>query len=446
MAGSRRAGVRVRLTALAVLVVGLGLVAGGWVALTLVRDRLTSNAEDEAHRQADAVVPMIVNGLPPALPSLVQIVERDGTVAAAGSELAHTRLLALWPDDGPVTGTSRLPDGEHHAVAGVVGAVNGRPVAVYAAASLEHADEGVEAAASALVIIVPLLLVAVGGTAWLVVGRALRPVEAIRERVTEITGSQLDRRVPEPASDDEIGRLARTMNEMLTRLEQTHERQRRFAADAAHELRSPLASLRTRLEVGLAHPAGTDWVRLAGEVHREAVRLGGLTDELIVLALTDGVSEPVEWVDLDEVVLTEIDAVRARGVVDVELSPFSAARLRGRTGELGRVVRNLLDNAERHARHRITVGLRAEERFAELVVADDGPGIPAPDRELVFERFFRSQRARERDSGGAGLGLAIVREVTERHGGLVWLAESAEGACFHVRLPLTADGGSQLSV
>jgi len=271
------------------------------------------------------------------------------------------------------------------------------------------------------------------------VGRALRPVEAIRERVTEITASQLDRRVPEPPADDEVGRLARTMNEMLARLEEVHERQRRFAADAAHELRSPLASLRTRLEIGLAHPAGTDWVRVAGDLHRETVRLAGLTDELIVLALADGVTEPVEWVDLDEVVLTEIDAVRTRGVVDVELTSFSAARLRGRAGELSRVVRNLLDNAEHHARHRITVSLWTAERFAELIVADDGPGIPASDQAKVFERFFRSQRARDRDTGGAGLGLAIVREVTERHGGVVWLAEAAEGACFHVRLPLAAE-------
>ncbi|WP_232837301.1 sensor histidine kinase [Lentzea terrae] len=415
---------------------GLGLVAGGAVALTLVRDQLIGNAEAEARRQAGSFAPMISSGLPATMPSLVQVVAQDGTVLGASTELAHTRLSALWPENGVVTGTSRLPDGEHHAVAGVPASMLGRPVAVYAAVSLEHADEGVEAATTALAITLPLLLIAAGGTAWLVVGRTLRPVEAIRERVAEITASQLDRRVPEPPSDDEVGRLARTMNEMLSRLEEVHERQRRFAADAAHELRSPLASVRTRLEVGLAHPSRTDWVRLAADLHRESVRLGDLTDELIVLALADGITDPVEQVDLDEVVLAEIDAVRTRGAVEVELSPFSAARLRGRAGELSRVVRNLLDNAEHHARHRITIGLRSAEGFAELIVADDGPGVPLPDRTKVFDRFFRSQRARERDTGGAGLGLAIVREVTERHGGTVWLADSAEGACFHVRLPL----------
>jgi len=123
-----------------------------------------------------------------------------------------------------------------------------------------------------------------------------------------------------------------------------------------------------------------------------------------VLALADGVTETVEWVDLDEVVLTEIEAVRTRAVVEVELTPFSTARLRGRSGELSRVVRNLLDNAERHARRRATVGLWTAERFAELVVADDGLGIPESDRTKVFERFFRTQRALERDSGGVGSG------------------------------------------
>lgn len=438
MAVNRLAGVRGRLTALAVLTVGLGLAGGGVVALTLIRDQLTGNAEAEARRQAGSFAPMISSGLPSSLPPLLQVVGQDGTVLGASAELAHTRLLALWPENGAVTGTSRLPDGEHHAVAGVPASVLGRPVAVYAAVSLEHADEGVEAAATAMAITLPLLLIAAGGAAWLVVGRTLRPVEAIREQVAEITASRLDRRVPQPPADDEVGRLAGTMNEMLARLQEVHDRQRRFAADAAHELRSPLTSLRTRLEVGLAHPSRTDWVRLAGDLHREAVRLGDLTDELIALALADGGTEPVEWVDLDEVVLAEIDAVRARGVVDVELTPFSPARLRGRAGELSRVVRNLLDNAERHARRRVTVGLRAEDGCAELVVSDDGPGVPEADRTKVFDRFFRSQRARERDTGGAGLGLAIVREVTERHGGTVWLADSPEGACFHVRLPSAA--------
>lgn len=433
---AKRSGVRIRLTLLAVLVVGLGLITASAVVLTLVQDNLTARAEDEALRVAEATVPMITNGVPQSVHELVQVVNRDGDVLATSPAVNDVRLLAVWPENGVVRGTSRLPDGERHTVAGITATVSGTPVAVYAAASLEHVDEGVEATASALAIIVPLLLIAVAATSWLLVGRALRPVEAIRNQVAEITGSQLSRRVPEPEADDEVGRLARTMNEMLTRLQHSHERQQRFAADAAHELRSPLAALQTRLEIGLAHPKSTDWLKLARDLHREIVRLAALAEELIALARSDGAQEPLEDIDLDEIVLAEIEAARSRGAVAVELSPFSPARVRGRAGELSRVVRNLLENAEHHARRQITVGLSTNATTAELVVADDGPGIPDSDRAAVFERFYRSEPARERDSGGAGLGLAIVREVVERHGGMVWIADSDVGACFRVRLPL----------
>ncbi|WP_433272417.1 sensor histidine kinase [Actinosynnema sp. CS-041913] len=434
-----RWGVQLRLTVLAALVVGLGLVVGGAAVATLVRDDLTGDAEELARQRAESAVPLFADGVPAALPELVQVVGRDGAVVASNSGLGGTRLLALWPDADAVTGTSRLPDGERCAVAGVPGTVAGRPVAVYAAASLDHVEDGVSATVHAMAVVVPLLLIAVTLVSWLLVGRALRPIEAIRRQVSEITGSRLDRRVPEPPTDDEVGKLARTMNAMLARMQADHDRQQRFAADAAHELRSPLAAIRARLEIGLAHPDRTDWVRLAQDVHREGARLSGLTDELLALARADDAPDPTGWVDLDEIVLGEIESVRSRGTVEVHLSPFSAVRLLGSPGGLGRVVRNLLDNAERHARSTVTAGLWLDrDGFAELVVSDDGPGVPEPDRDHVFDRFFRVQPARARQDGGAGLGLAIVRDIVERHGGGVWLADSPAGASFHVRLPVTA--------
>jgi signal transduction histidine kinase len=148
-------------------------------------------------------------------------------------------------------------------------------------------------------------------------------------------------------------------------------------------------------------------------------------------------ADTVDMVDLDELVLLEVDAVRARGKVTVDLSGFTAVRLQGRTEQLRRMIRNLLDNAERHAERTVTVELAGAGPSAELVVADDGAGIPPADRERVFDRFFRLQQARDRDSGGTGLGLAIVREVVTAHGGEVWVADSAAGAEFHVRLPVT---------
>ncbi|HKN51544.1 MAG TPA: ATP-binding protein, partial [Amycolatopsis sp.] len=307
---------------------------------------------------------------------------------------------------------------------------------VYAASSLDPVSEGVDATTSALWVAAPLLLVAIAALTWLLVGRALRPVEAIRREVAEITSAELGRRVPEPAADDEVGRLARTMNAMLARLEEARDRQARFVGDAAHELRSPVAGMLTRLEVGLAHPDGADWPRLAQDVHREAGRLDAVTGELLELSRMDG-QEPGECglVDLDELVLDRIEAVRARGKVAVRLTPFSAARLPGRAAELRRVVDCLLDNAERHASSTIVVGLSTEDGHVDLVVSDDGEGIPEAERERVFERFYRLQAARDRDTGGAGLGLAIVREVVDAHGGRVWVDASSAGAALHVRLP-----------
>ncbi|MET7617473.1 ATP-binding protein [Streptomyces sp. NPDC005408] len=284
-----------------------------------------------------------------------------------------------------------------------------------------------------------MLLFIVGGTAWLLVGRSLRPVEAMRRQVAEITSSELDRRVPEPPGTDELGRLARTMNAMLERLQQAGERQRQFVSDASHELRSPLAALKARTEVGLAHPAGTDWPVLARDVHRETDRLDRLVEELLTLSRIGAAQDPgeISEVDLDELVLLEAEAIRARGEVGVDLSGLSAVRMRGPAEQLRAVVRNLLDNAERHADSVVRVSLTADEAAAELVVADDGPGVATEHRERVFDRFFRVQGARDRYSGGVGLGLAIVHDVVTAQGGRAWLADSPDGAEFHVRLPLT---------
>lgn len=311
-----------------------------------------------------------------------------------------------------------------------------------------------DAALSALLVASPVILVVAGGTAWLLVGRALRPVEAMRRQVAEITSSELDLRVPEPPGTDEIGRLARTMNAMLERLQQAGERQRQFVSDASHELRSPLAVLRTRTEVGLAHPAATEWPVFARDVHREVGRLDQLVEELLELSRSGNGNgaAPASSVDLDELLLTEVEAIRARGQVDVDLSGLSPVRVQGHPQQLRAVVRNLLDNAERHAHARIVVRLflvgegsgrgYEPDPAAELVVADDGPGVHPTHREQVFDRFFRVQSARDRNSGGVGLGLAIVHDVVTSHGGRVWVADSPTGAEFHVRLPVIPPGAS----
>jgi signal transduction histidine kinase len=367
-------------------------------------------------------------------------------VSASADLRGEGRLLDVSPGGDTVSGTVRRPpvgESSDYRVVGVRVDGEGSPV-VYAASSLEPAYEATTATAVGLAIALPLLLVCVGLTSWRQVGRSLRPVEAIRAQVDRITADQLDCRVAEPPVADELGRLARTMNTMLERLQRSHERQRRFVSDASHELRSPLATIRTSIEVGLAHPDRTDWVALARRLHREGDRLDRLVDELLTLSsatpATDRPAAGETTVDLDELVLDEIEVLRARAEVKVDLAALSPVRLRGRPEQLRLVVRNLLDNAERHAAAEVRIGLAVVGPAAELTVSNDGDEVPAAERERVFAAFHRLQPARDRASGGTGLGLAIVHDVVAAHGGQVWFADRPDGATVHVRLPVTGAG------
>jgi signal transduction histidine kinase len=281
-----------------------------------------------------------------------------------------------------------------------------------------------------------ILLVALA--AWYFTGRALQPVEAIRLEAEEITGATMNRRVPEPDTDDEVGRLARTMNAMLDRLETSSQRQRQFVSDASHELRSPLASIRTNLEVALRHADRTDWPSVANRALAEDVRMEDTVSELLELARLDESSGPVLLeslpdVDVDELVLD--DTVQPRRV-PIDTTRVSAGRVHGRREQLTRVVRNLVDNAARHAESRVAVELSTNDAEVVLIVDDDGPGIPVDERERVFDRFTRLDDGRARDAGGLGLGLSMVKAITEQHGGTVTIEDAPlGGARLRVRLP-----------
>ena len=273
----------------------------------------------------------------------------------------------------------------------------------------------------------PVLLVLAGGTVWLVVGHALRPVEQIRAAVTAITSADPSQRVPEPGTDDEIGRLARTMNDMLARLEDAAARQRRFVADASHELRSPLTAIRTVLEVGLAHPDRAPWPQIAGRAVRQSQRLEQLIAELLVLAKADAhrLAARRQPVDL-AALLADLAATPAPGIsIDLSVAPGTA--MTGNPEDLSRMFRNLLDNAVRYARHRVLVTAAAGPEGLVVEIADDGPGIPAEERERVFGRFVRLDASREQASGSAGLGLAIAREIAAAHGAAIVLTEAPGG-------------------
>lgn len=300
--------------------------------------------------------------------------------------------------------------------------------------SLETVQADVDRFGRMIAIGVPLLVAVVAVLTWLVVGRALRPVESIRSRVAQIGAGDLHQRVPDPGTGDEVGRLAATMNRMLDRLQRSSDRQRRFISDASHELRSPLASLRTQLEVALAHPDGAEWPGVAAGVLEEGVRMERLVDDLLALAQAD---EGVVLAHTEELDLGEIMAEEAGRVEGLEIAvAVGQARLRGDPLALRRVVRNLLDNARRHASSRIVLRVALEGDEVLAVVEDDGAGIPEAEREQVFERFARLGEARDRDAGGTGLGLAVVREIVEAHGGTVVAEQGDEGgARLVVRLP-----------
>jgi len=285
-----------------------------------------------------------------------------------------------------------------------------------------------------------VVIALVGVSTWVTVGRVVRPVEAIRRTVAEITTHNLSDRVPVPRSRTEIASLAETMNHTLTRLEAAVTEQQRFVADAAHELRTPIAAVRTELEIALTHPDQAHWPRVVAAALEDTERLQQLAADLLLLSRVD-----VSALDLDHVVdLTLIAREQAtvRRVPDhltlrCVFHPTDV-EVRCRPALLGRLVRNLLDNAERHATSSITLSVTTDRDTAVLEVIDDGPGIAKPDRERVFERFTRLDHARTRDTGGTGLGLAIARQIATAHSGTLHLTDSHRGARFTVHLPLTS--------
>ncbi|MFJ2877269.1 sensor histidine kinase [Streptomyces sp. NPDC086796] len=488
--------VRARAALGATVVVALALTAAGLAVLLVLRANLT----DQAGLQAEVVAREVAGQLALDVPydrlemrdeedHPVQVTDEDGRVVAVSKDLraiSGTGTDRVAPDPSPAAGGTadgdddgddddNGTDDDDDSGSGTPGrgevdsdephfgngtatvdgdtadyrfasvratTSTGVTLTVHAGAPLAAEQEAVGTVRGAMLIGLPALLLVVAGVTWLVTRRALRPVEGIRREMAAITASEdLSRRVPEPGSRDEIARLARTTNETLTALEASVERQRRFVADASHELRSPIASLRTQLEVGAAHPELLD---VPGAV-ADTVRLQGLAADLLLLARLDAGERPGRTVlDLGALVREEVSqrtGDRIAVTVYVPDSGPDAGRyeVAGSRGQLARVLGNLLDNAERHARSAVTVSVGAAEGGGVAVaVTDDGAGVPPEERERIFERFVRLDDARARDDGGAGLGLAIARDVAARHGGRLTVDGAGEGgARFVLWLPGT---------
>jgi signal transduction histidine kinase len=456
---ARLGSVRARSTLVAVVVVAAALAAGGLALVGLVRGSLTEGVESTAQAQARDVAALLrVGQLPAQLPAgrgdtFTQVVSADGHVLATTASLLGTTPISrahpgeegtvlpdipLFSDHAGGDDDHDDDDGPYLLLSDTVTTTAGIET-VYVAGSLRSMVEASDTLEVSLAVGLPVLLALVGVLVWTFTGRALRPVEAIRTQVADISGQRdLHRRVPTTGTTDEIGRLALTMNAMLDRLEASAVTQQQFVADASHELRSPLSALQTTLEVAVAHPNSSAWPDVASDALAEACRLHSLIEDLLVLARTD-VTDPSlrSWVvvDLDETVFTEVARQPPVDGIVVDLHRVSGGRVRGDPLQLGRVVQNLLANAHRHAATQVSVVLSTQGNDVILVVADDGPGIAPDDRRRIFERFARLDEARNPNAGGAGLGLAIVHGIVDTHGGSVAVTDSPQGARLEVRLP-----------
>jgi signal transduction histidine kinase len=265
----------------------------------------------------------------------------------------------------------------------------------------------------------------------------MKSVDDIRSRVADISMSDLSGRVPVPGGRDEIAALAETMNEMLARIEAGHTASQRFVGDASHELRSPLTTIISALEVAIAHPEVLGGELNTGTLMPEALRMKALIDDLLLLARADerGLDMAREDVDFDDLARADVARLRNETTLDVRAA-MEPSRVTGDPSALSRVIRNLLNNAARHAVSRIDVTVRHDSDWVFLEVSDDGPGISPQDREHVFDRFVRLDKDRSRSAGGTGLGLSIVREIVDAHGGTVSIGDGiGSGTRATVQLP-----------
>ncbi|MCU1561678.1 MAG: Signal transduction histidine kinase [Arthrobacter sp.] len=457
-------GVRKRSTAVAVIVVAAALLLGGGILLLLLHTSLTASTESAAEQKTQHVVAeledldltdagdYIVAGA--LAGQFVQLLAPAGhVVASSDPNVANSPLSAQQPAPGQTLtrNVSSLPsigsnDDFYIVTTGV--RVGEDVYRVVVASNVQVQTDTLSTVAWFMLGATPLLLVVVAASVWLLVGRSLRQVERIRGQVARINAERLDGRVDVPPTNDEIHALALTMNMMLDRLQASDREQRRFVSDASHELRSPLATLSAGVEIATADPSGAMWHQMKDVLSEETARMSYLVEDLLTLAKTNDGGHKLEQsdVDLDDVVDQEIRRLRStsRRQITAELSP---ARITGDARRLAQVLRNVLDNAERHALSRITVRLSISADAAVVTVDNDGDPVPEADRDRIFERFVRLDENRSREGGGSGLGLSIAAGIMAAHHGSIRATDGPAGECrFELTFPaLDADNATSFT-
>ncbi len=448
----RRRSLRARLTLATSAGLALALALAAVLLVNALRASLIRGLDLSARQGAVEVAALIdQNRLPspvPVAPGTLTIQVLDASGRISNVSPGADRLVPMLP---PAQAEAAARTGQARTLAGpplgmpslirvvAVGAA-GHHV-VIAAVSYAEVRDSLATLVKVLAIGTPLLFALLALATWLLTGYTLRPIAELRRGAAEVTGTGVPRDLPVPPARDEVRLLAVTLNDMLSRLADAQQRQRDLVSDTAHELRSPIASIRAQLEVALDHPDGLDWAETARDVHADTLRLARLTEDLLLLARLDG--QHLRHKPTDLAALCESAAARyATARVPVRAETAAPCVLAGDQDALARLLVNLLDNAVRHAASRVCVSVREDDGWAVLTVTDDGPGIPPEDAERVFRRFARLDDARDRageDSAGeegAGLGLAIVRSTAEAHGGTVSLGDAGPGLRAVVRLPL----------
>jgi signal transduction histidine kinase len=444
-----RRSLRARLTLVSSAGLALALAAAAVLLLNALRVSLVRGLDDSARQGAVEVAALIdENRLPDPVPVAsatltIQVLDARGRITDVSP--GADRLVPLLPQAqakaAARTGQARMlagaPLGMPSPLRVVAAGASGGQV-VIAGVSYAQASDSLTTLVKALLIGTPLLFGLLAVATWLLTGYTLRPIAELRRSAARVTETGVPRDLPVPPARDEVRSLAVTLNDMLSRLADAQQRQRDLVSDTAHELRSPIASIRAQLEVALDHPDGLDWAETARDVHADTLRLARLTENLLLLARLDEQcirQSPTDLAAVCRSVAARYGAARVPVLADAP-APCVVA---GDADALSRLLVNLLDNAVRHAASKVSVSVCAQDRWAVLVVADDGPGIPADDTERAFGRFSRLDDARSRTGEeGAGLGLAIVRTTAEAHGGSVSLGDAEPGLRAVVRLPLTA--------
>jgi len=424
-------------------------VAGAGLSVVLYRSLLTA-VDDGASARVRAITSGLHEDPPTELddPLLatdqrivaIQVVDPSGTVVRR-SDGAPAAPLVAKGTVGPTlrVGMTSPTSPDNTRISGrTIDTPSGRWTVLVAGDS-DTARSTVINAALVLLGAAPVVIAVAAVAAYRMVRRSLRSVDSIRAQVAEISASDLAERVPVPPGSDEIAALAVTMNEMLARIEAGHAAQRRFVGDASHELRSPLTAIISALDVAVAHPELLDLELAKNTLAPEAQRMRTLVEDLLLLARADemGLALQREPVRLDDIARSEVIRLRRTcpHVVKIDTEPVE---LEGDRNALSRVVRNLLDNAARHAASRIDVAVHPKAAHAAvLTVADDGPGIPPADRIRALERFVRLDDDRSRTSGGSGLGLSIALEIVTAHMGEITISDRpGGGTVMSVQLPL----------